>query len=201
MSRLPKKNWQMKKCGIQHAHCKICRPDIHYVVRVGSLNGMFNKKQSASARVKMSLARKGKAKTLDHRQKISAGLSGLSKSTAHKNALSLSLKRHGALPLPDCKCSIHERPVYVGPTKLAWTAYDILLKDFSVVIPEERFGAYNVDFLLAEEWLGIEVDGDGWHKNTQEKDARRDALILETFQLPIVRITQTEIREMEKSLT
>ena len=72
----------------------------------------------------------------------------------------------------------------------------MLLKDFEVVIPEERFGRYSVDFLLAEEWLAIEVDGDYWHAVSGDDYGARDQYLLEVFGLPTVRLREQEIGEM-----
>ena len=81
-----------------------------------------------------------------------------------------------------------------NPSQLQWLAYDLLLKDFPVVIPEARFGRYSVDFLLAEEWLGIEIDGKYWHHINKTNYEERDEYLLEKFGLPIVRLTEEEIR-------
>ena len=80
------------------------------------------------------------------------------------------------------------------PSKLAWKAYELLLKDFDVVVPEASFGHYSVDFLLAEEWIGIEVDGEYWHKDRDHTE--RDAYLLREHGLPIVRLSERELKEM-----
>ncbi|KKK64056.1 hypothetical protein LCGC14_2988070 [marine sediment metagenome] len=82
----------------------------------------------------------------------------------------------------------------LNPSKLAWRAYELLLKDFEIVIPEARFGPYQVDFLLAEEWLAIEIDGTYWHRNSGWKDLVRDWYLMKYFNLPVIRIAEIEIQ-------
>ena len=87
-----------------------------------------------------------------------------------------------------------------NPSALAWAVYDTLLSDFRVVVPEARLGPYSIDFLLAEEWLGIEVDGSYWHSKpgAKERDVTRDTYLLEKFQLPIVRIGEHEAQAFRR---
>lgn len=114
---------------------------------------------------------------------------GLTNSIEHRQRISEGLKRHYASHGQDCACI----PT-AGPSKLAWDTYDLLLKDFEVVIPEARFGPYSVDFLLAEEWLGIEIDGSYWHEINGTDYIARDEYLLSEHGLPIVRLTEEEIR-------
>ena len=72
---------------------------------------------------------------------------------------------------------------------------NFLADRFDIVIPEVRFGRFSVDVLLAEEWVAFEADGAGWHKD-KEKDTKRDAWLLENFDLPVVRLSQGDIREL-----
>ena len=85
-----------------------------------------------------------------------------------------------------------------NPSQLQWQVYDLLLKDFEVVIPETRFGKYSVDFLLAEEWLAVEVDGSYWHSVNKTDYKARDQYLLENFNLPVIRLSEEELREAEK---
>lgn len=82
-----------------------------------------------------------------------------------------------------------------SPSALAWAAYSAFLQEFEVVVPEARFGPYAVDFLLAEEWLAIEVDGEYWHKQKADKDSKRDQYLLTRFSLPVVRISERDIKD------
>ena len=88
-----------------------------------------------------------------------------------------------------------------NPSQLQWLAYDLLLKDFDVVIPEERFGKYSVDFLLAEEWLAIEVDGSYWHRVNKTNYKARDKYLLKRFGLPVVRLSEEELRKLVAATT
>ena len=72
-----------------------------------------------------------------------------------------------------------------------------MFKDFDVVIPEERFGKYSVDFLLAEEWLAIEVDGSYWHSVNKTDYKARDQYLLKRFNLPVVRLSEEELNNQE----
>lgn len=88
-----------------------------------------------------------------------------------------------------------------NPSQLAWTAYEKFLQDFEIVIPEERFGPYTVDFLLAEEWLAIEADGSYWHELDERRNPgcfeRRDKYLLDKFRLPTIRLSEPEIDNIE----
>ena len=138
------------------------------------------------------------------RQRLSEVMRNNKNSLGHKNALgyrhtkeakrriSKASRRHLESTEP-CGCGLHIRLFRQQPSKLAWKAYDRLLQDFEIVIPEARFGRHSVDFLLAEEWLGIEIDGEYWHKGQEDRDATRDAELLARFNLPIVRLTEEDL--------
>ena len=78
-----------------------------------------------------------------------------------------------------------------NPSGLAWRAYEAFLRGFEVVVPEARFGPYSVDFLLAEEWLAVEVDGEYWHRNKDHSE--RDEYLLREHGLPVARIAEHEV--------
>jgi hypothetical protein len=105
-------------------------------------------------------------------------------------AVSAARKRH--IEQCDGSCGNPVCGTYPSPSNLAWRAYELFLQDFEIVIPEERFGRYRVDFLLAEEWLAIEVDGAYYHRDPTF-DEERDAWLLANFGLPVVRLTEQEI--------
>ena len=158
---------------------------------------MQGKTHSIESRAKMSASHKGVLKSTAHNRKNREAHLGVPKSEEHRQALSRSLKDHASLDLSDCQCVVHKSPSRTEPTKLAWTAYELFLEDFDIVVPEVKFGPYRVDFLLADEWLAIEVDGAGWHRN-YARDCKRDKFLLDKFELPVVRLTQAEIREAER---
>ncbi|HEC64449.1 MAG TPA: DUF559 domain-containing protein [bacterium] len=86
---------------------------------------------------------------------------------------------------------IEEETMRFNPSMLAWKVYDILLSDYEKVIPEQQFGKYFIDFFLPEEWVGVEVDGDYWHPNTDEQkeiEKSRDKYIFKNFGINVVRI-------------
>jgi very-short-patch-repair endonuclease len=58
---------------------------------------------------------------------------------------------------------------------------------------ERRFGMYWVDFFLPDHGMAIECDGSYWHRNTQEKDAKRDAYLREKYHIRVQRFTDKEI--------
>lgn len=116
---------------------------------------------------------------------------GRTQSIEVREAHSAAAKRHReTCANEDCGHCVHG-----NPSKLAWQAYDLLLQEFEVVIPEQRFGPYSVDFLLAEEWLAIEVDGEYWHKDRGWKDMVKDAYLAEHHNLPTVRLSEHDIKD------
>lgn len=55
------------------------------------------------------------------------------------------------------------------------------------VATEIRFGPYTVDILIPEAYVGVEVDGKGFHIS-KKRDNKRDDRIMENYKLPILRI-------------
>lgn len=58
---------------------------------------------------------------------------------------------------------------------------------------EQRFDRYWVDFFLPDYNLAIECDGTYWHRDKGEKDAERDAKIIEKHHIRIQRFTEEQI--------
>ena len=131
--------------------------------------------------------------------KISIASKGRKKSIEHRATISKVVKKHCQTDLPNCKCAIHNNePNYSGISSLTWMLADVLTNaGFEMVIAEEQFGRYRVDALLAEEWIGFEADG-YYHfiSERQEYDKQRDKNILKRFGLPIVRLTGEEVKRL-----
>ncbi len=148
--------------------------------------GMLGRKVSAETREKIAKAQRGKPRP--------AGSGHHQPHTDEtKKRLSDTKRRHAALDLPTCRCYVHGAKTPNNPSLLSWKMVAFLdAAGFSVIIPEQQFGRYRVDALLAEEWLAFEADGNGWHN--AEYDEKRDKFLLENFALPVVRLTQKEIQ-------
>lgn len=145
-------------------------------------------KHSPEALARLSESAKRQWSDPDMREKM---LSGLREQSLEQRARRrIGKQRHVAARYGSCGCAVCK---FSNPSRLSHRAYELFLQDFDVVIAEERFGPYRVDFLLAEEWLAIEVDGDYWHAQRKEHDAMRDAFLLSEFGLPVARLTEQDI--------
>lgn len=79
----------------------------------------------------------------------------------------------------------------------------VFLGEFPEVMLEKHFGKYTADAYLPPPYhLAFEADGDYWHPMVEENRpgyyARRDAELLSRFNLPVVRLTESEIRAAEE---
>lgn len=84
-------------------------------------------------------------------------------------------------------------------TKIQKILISVLLAEFSEVIPAKHFGRFEVDaYLPAPYHLAFEADGKKWHTGEKyaQRDEKRDAVLWERFQLPVVRLTDDELNEM-----
>lgn len=66
-------------------------------------------------------------------------------------------------------------------------------------ILEYRLGGYFIDIVVPECWLGFEYDS-RYHVGTS-RDKRRDRKIWDNYKLPIMRLTEKELRTDEISRT
>lgn len=161
----------------------------------------FGKKRVFTEKHKQNLSIAMKNMSDNTKRKLSIALTGRKVSNEARLNMSLAQSKHvRECNKKNCRtigCNTKLRGGgYKGePSKLAHIAYDKLLKDFEIVIAEERFHPYTVDFLLAEEWIAFEIDGEYWHKDSKEKDKLRDKYLYERYNLPVVRLTQQEILE------
>jgi hypothetical protein len=84
---------------------------------------------------------------------------------------------------------------YINPSTLGWKMIDFLSDaGFEIICPETQFGKYRVDALLAEEWIAFEAD-ESHHQDrkARERDADRDAYLLNEYQLPVVRLSEQDV--------
>lgn len=75
------------------------------------------------------------------------------------------------------------------------------------IIRNKQFGRACVDAYIPELHIAFEADGWYWHdrngrfSNAPEKDARRDANLLEKFNLPVARLTEIELHKIGKEIS
>lgn len=72
----------------------------------------------------------------------------------------------------------------------------LFLDEFPVVEMEVAFGRYTVDAYLPPPYhLAFEADGEYWHERRgREFDEQRDEYLAQNFKLPVIRLTETEIK-------
>lgn len=109
---------------------------------------------------------------------------------------------HNSLVLPNCRCYVHgaARPYMVS--SYTWKLAEALVAaGFEIVIPEQQFGLKRVDVLLGEEWLAFEADG-AYHFTAERRmyDRQRDAELYECFELPVTRLSGSEVEQLWKGL-
>jgi very-short-patch-repair endonuclease len=107
----------------------------------------------------------------------------------------IEAKRRGANHSGEggCNCARHSRTSYTRSTKLALKMVELFLSEFPCVELEHRFGRYTVDAYLPPPYhLAFEADGEHWHKD-KARDARRDQVLMDQFELPVVRFSEREI--------
>ena len=162
---------------------------------------------------------KGKSLSIEHRANISAGCKGRtghphsaesrekigawrrgrkfgSGSESRRQKISVGRQAHIAAQIPNCKC---------GPcggsnnrnTSIEIILRDRVLADFPEVQANVRFGIYEVDAYLPPPYhLAFEADGDYWHRlpGRAETDAIRDTYLLKYHGLPVIRLTESELK-------
>ena len=161
--------------------------------------------QSPETKEKNRQAHLGKRASVETRAKLSASHTGLVASEASKAKRSATLSgraqpwvrermlEHAANPPEGCKCFVC-RPTFESTSleRRLWA----LLADFPTVETQRRFGRYRVDAYLPEYRLAFEADGHRWHRDkagAPERDAARDAWILENHGVIVVRLDQDSL--------
>lgn len=144
----------------------------------------------------ISKALKGRVLSDEYRARISTSKRG--KSSMTKERYKEISKRHNDLDLPNCRCYVHgaARPYMIS--SLTWKLADVLVAaGFNKVIAEAQFGRKRVDVLLADEWLAFEADGN-YHftDDRQAYDKQRDEDLLNRFDLPVVRLSGSEVEKL-----
>ena len=139
--------------------------------KVGRLSETWTEEQKQQARLKQ-LGRKHSAETV---AKI--------KSNRWKD-----IQNHKT----NCRCWVHGPK---SPTSIEKSLFS-LLSEFPEIIEQKRFGRYRVDAYLPPPYhLVFEADGTYWHRNREQYDQLRDQYLLENFNLPVVHLTEEELRE------
>ena len=84
------------------------------------------------------------------------------------------------------------------PTRLELTLYAVLEAAGVEFEREVRFGRYVVDAYCPHSHVAFEADGVHWHD--AEKDAQRDAWLMENHKLPVLRFSEQRLKEVEPLL-
>lgn len=145
---------------------------------------------------KLSVAHKGMKATVSARRKMSSSHTGTHHSVAQRKAIAAGARRHAALELPNCKCMMHKSRY---STRLSKLMIKLFLSEFPEVVEEKRFGRFRVDAYLPQPYhLAFEADGEYWHSMRKDKDKARDKMLFEKYGLPVIRLTQQEIKFADK---
>lgn len=154
----------------------------------------FGKKKSFEARLKMHRVHLGVLLSDEHRMAKQAACS----TPEFRQATRERTQKHIALDFPNCRCWPHQSRnglLRNGSTNIEVLLVNILLAEFPEVREQEQFGCYQVDAYLPPPYhLAFEADGTYWHRYPK-RDAARDAYLLRKFNLPVVRLTEKELRE------
>ena len=119
-------------------------------------------------------------------------------SSEHIESMRTRAKKHATLDLPECNCMVHNQKHRFN-SHLEERMVNLFLNEFPEVVLEKRFGRYTVDAYLPPPYhLAFEADGDYWHSLRTKHDEKRDIWLLKHFQLPVVRLSETEINLAEK---
>lgn len=168
-------------------------------------------------RSRMSAARKGFKHTEETKARMSAasmgnknGVQNLNKTGTKwtdKQRENFLAKNKGRIFTDEHKKNLslaNSKRMSEGRLPTAFTYPQMNLASFFVsagliVELEKQFGTKFVDIYLPEYNLGVEADGEVWHNppfGSPEKDAKRDAKLLEKFGLCIARFGSKEIENM-----
>lgn len=169
-----------------------------------------NRKYTQEQNLAKSLSQIGRTLSPETKLKISKAHLGLKASDATKQKMSQSRlgkkrpafseerRRHAEQSL-NCNCVACNHRFPQSPTSIEIILWDKLLAEFPRLEKQKRFGRFTVDAYLPEYHLAFEADGDYWHSFKKESDASRDAYLLSKFNLPVVRLTETELREINRA--
>ena len=135
--------------------------------------------------------------TTETRRKMSRTRTGMKYGQLFRETNSRVSREHAAKNLPNCGCVVHGgRPKSHHRTTIENILVKVILKEFPKVITEKRFKRYVVDAYLPPPYhLAFEADGEYWHRMRPEHDVRRDAYLLEQFNLVVIRLSEKELRE------
>jgi NUMOD3 motif-containing protein len=167
---------------------------------------------SAEHRTKIGAASKGVPLSAEHRAHISAGLTGTKRPHSAEWSARVSATKTGKPHLisPEGRARINEgvqrardRGVPMGGpasrhyTTLAQALHEHLSAGGLTLEPEIRFGRFTVDLYDREHHIAYEADGMRWHDLQEARrpgcSARRDAYLIQYFELKVVHFTDKEI--------
>lgn len=108
--------------------------------------------------------------------------------------ISVARKRH-IESHGNCRCLGNRHP-----SKLSQVMVKVFLSEFPMVIVEKQFGPFSVDAYLPPPYhIAFEADGEYWHERRgKDYDEARDAYLLVEHNLPVIRLTEIEIKSAEK---
>lgn len=144
----------------------------------------------------------------EHRKAISEGNKGkvgpwagkiLSFETRKKMSVTRKGRKFSEQHVENLVASYHAFLASKKPTSLEEILYIYLEFCGYEVVRQQRFGRYIVDAYVPAMHTAFEADGEYWHKDSGEKDQARDAWLLENYNLPVIRFTETEIKTLSAS--
>lgn len=164
-------------CGNKHPHCGVCRPDVQR-----------RKGDSQRGTVRGKIAKRV-YKDKKHRHPWCRTCNPTASAKA-----SARLKKEHAAGL---------RPPALGPCtgiqqKLIAFLRASGLEGLEMEVP---FGRYRVDVYCRSRHLAFEADGEAWHeghpfRDQVSRDLERDEYLLKTYELPVIRLTGSEIEDL-----
>jgi very-short-patch-repair endonuclease len=80
------------------------------------------------------------------------------------------------------------------PTSIEQAIQNALSVKGVYFVPEYRIGKYGIDIFIPSANLAVECDGDYWHKNTKERDEKKDAELTRQG-IRVLRFSETEINK------
>ncbi|KKM22554.1 hypothetical protein LCGC14_1624190 [marine sediment metagenome] len=144
---------------------------------------------------------RGLTKDTDSRvRKNSENLMGHSITKASKKLMSKKGRDHLTKDPNNCQCGPHSAGQRT--TRIERVLREVLLSEFPEVVEQKRFGRYVVDAYLPPPYhLAFEANGQYRHNRSgyKERNAARDLELMENFNLPVVRLGEFELREMENA--